>query len=402
MSHLLRGETRVTERRTIIFAGTYEREYPRNRQIVRLLRDAGCDVEEIHTPFWELFRDKTRIPREVVGIVRLALLLTSIYFVLVPRLLGRLPRADAVAIGYIGQLDMLILGASARLFGKPVLFSPLVTLTDTVVEDRQMADSGSMQARMVAAIDSVSLRLATKVIVDTSENGAYLSRRFSVPEHKIAQIRVGADESVFRVPEAARLTRRSGDRIHVLFYGKMIPLHGIDTILGAIDVLECDDRFTFEIIGSGQMEHQVLEFVARRDTDRITYRPWVAYRRLPNRIVMADCVLGVFGVGEKAGRVVPNKVFQAMAMGAPIITRDAPAIRGVLEHDASALLVPPGDPDSLAESLRHMLDPSLRDRLGRNARKAFERTATDDALVEPMRRIIESVVPLYTPDEQGC
>ncbi len=61
--------------------------------------------------------------------------------------------------------------------------------------------------------------------------------------------------------------------------------------------------------------------------------------------------LGVFGESAKAARVVPNKVWQAMAVGRPVVTADTPAVREVLEDGRTALLVPAGDPDALAAAL---------------------------------------------------
>jgi glycosyltransferase involved in cell wall biosynthesis len=124
---------------------------------------------------------------------------------------------------------------------------------------------------------------------------------------------------------------------------------------------------------------------------RVTYLPWVDYQELPARIAAADCVLGIFGAGDKASRVVPNKVFQAMAMGAPVITRESPAIERVLTHRQSALLIPPADPDALAAAIHEMRDPALRAQLGRGAREAFLRTGSREALACSLEAALDGV-----------
>jgi glycosyltransferase involved in cell wall biosynthesis len=370
--------------------------------MIRLLRHSGCEVIELHHPVWERFRDKSRGFGNWFDVFVLGLTIVVAYVSLVLRLLIRVRLADAVMIGYIGQLDMLLLGPLARLARKPVLFNPLVTLTDTVVEDRGLISRTSISARLIWLIDYLALRVASLVIVDTPENACYLERRFGIQQNRIAQIHVGADEDVFPGPQPELGANRNGGTVHVLFYGKMIPLHGIETILEALRLLDDERDITFEIVGGGQLENQVNQFLAVDSGSTIAYRPWVAYRRLPQRIALSDCVLGVFGASEKAARVVPNKVFQAMAMGAPIVTRDSPAIRRVLTDGESALLVPPEDPDALADAIRRLREPELRGRLGHNARRAFEVHGSDRALTRKLGDLLIQFVPEndnpYRPD----
>jgi glycosyltransferase involved in cell wall biosynthesis len=60
-----------------------------------------------------------------------------------------------------------------------------------------------------------------------------------------------------------------------------------------------------------------------------------------------------------------------MAMGKAIVASDLGQIGDVLEHEVSALLVPPGDVEALvAAILRLVAEPALRERLGRAARQA--------------------------------
>jgi glycosyltransferase involved in cell wall biosynthesis len=50
--------------------------------------------------------------------------------------------------------------------------------------------------------------------------------------------------------------------------------------------------------------------------------------------------------------VIPNKVFQILATGTPLITRDSPAIRELLSPDTDGVwLIPPADPAALASAV---------------------------------------------------
>ena len=96
---------------------------------------------------------------------------------------------------------------------------------------------------------------------------------------------------------------------HALFVGKLIPLHGIETILGAARLAP---ELAFRIVGSGQLE-SLLE--AGRPTSNGS--PGSSTSKLRNEHAAAGVALGIFGTSSKAARVIPNKAFQALACGAP-------------------------------------------------------------------------------------
>ena len=61
---LERGARRAARRRDpllkVLYFGTYERDYPRNAQVISCLRGAGVEVVERHEPVWEGTRDAWR------------------------------------------------------------------------------------------------------------------------------------------------------------------------------------------------------------------------------------------------------------------------------------------------------------------------------------------------------
>jgi glycosyltransferase involved in cell wall biosynthesis len=54
--------------------------------------------------------------------------------------------------------------------------------------------------------------------------------------------------------------------------------------------------------------------------------------------------------------VIPNKVYQILATGRPLITADTPAIRELLSPDRNIRLIAPGDPDVLASEVADVAD----------------------------------------------
>ena len=114
--------------------------------------------------------------------------------------------------------------------------------------------------------------------------------------------------------------------------GKLIPLHGLETILAAARLVP-DLRIT--VAGRGQ-----LDALLETRPPNVEWVPWIEYDRLGDAYRSCLCALGIFGTSAKAARVIPNKVFQALACGAPVITADTPATRELLVDRESALLIP--------------------------------------------------------------
>jgi glycosyltransferase involved in cell wall biosynthesis len=312
-------------------------------------------VVECHEPLWEETPDKSARYFAPASLARLGARWSAAARRLTARWRALPGPPPLVVVGFGGHLDVLL----ARRVCRPragLVFAPLVSLSETLVEDREVFGAGGLAARALATLDRATLRAADLVLADTAAHAAYLSE---LGAERAAVWHLGAEPEFLVAHAAAAVPRR------VLFYGRCLPLHGIETILRAATVL--GERADLVLIGSGP-ERQRMEALARSGGAPVTWRDDVPLTELPGELARAAVVLGVFGAGRKAGMVVPNKVYQAAAAGRPLITRDGPGVREVL-GDEHCLLVPPATPEALAAAIARLLDDeTLAARLGRAAR----------------------------------
>jgi glycosyltransferase involved in cell wall biosynthesis len=137
----------------------------------------------------------------------------------------------------------------------------------------------------------------------------------------------------------------------VLFYGQLIPLHGIETILKAA-LSERGRAHGWHIIGKGQQSKLVTSRLAGANANHIVHEDWVPYNSLISAIAETDICLGIFGSSRKAASVVPNKVYQCLAAGRTVITRQSPAMDEVFPaKTAGLMLVPDADPAALLDAI---------------------------------------------------
>jgi glycosyltransferase involved in cell wall biosynthesis len=169
-----------------------------------------------------------------------------------------------------------------------------------------------------------------------------------------------------------------------LFVGKLIPLHGLEVILEAARLIP---DVEFRIVGSGQLS-QVL---ADKPTN-VDHVPWVNYERLPQEYAAAGCALGIFGSSAKARRVIPNKAFQALAVGTPLVTADSEGARELFIDGRNALLPDPS-PASLADAIVALRDDAdLAERIGYEGRATFEREASEKVLGQRWSDLVAAAV----------
>jgi glycosyltransferase involved in cell wall biosynthesis len=341
----------------VLYFGTYERDYPRNSQVISCLRKAGVDVVERHVGVWEGGRDNWRAGAGAAVRLGLAEL----------RLLQR-PDAefDALIVGYPGHFDLPAAKRAAR--GRPVIFNPLVSLADTFVGDRGRFRDGSLAARALERVDRHALRSADLVVADTRADAEHLAELGGLPRERVEFAFVGAEERVFGPGWAP------GEPFTVLFVGKLIPLHGLETVLAAA---RATPELRYRLVGSGQ-----LETLVEQRPENVDWVRWVEYEQLAGELHRAGCALGIFGTSAKARRVIPNKAFQALACGTPLVTADTPAARELLVDGESALLVAPGEPEALAAALRRLAtEPEL-----------YEVHASEAVLGRRWRGLVEGAV----------
>jgi glycosyltransferase involved in cell wall biosynthesis len=162
-------------------------------------------------------------------------------------------------------------------------------------------------------------------------------------------------------------------------------LHGVETILEAARLAP---EVRFRIVGSGQLNELLVDH-----PPNVEWIPWVNYEELPRELWGAGCALGIFGTSEKANRVIPNKAYQAIACGVPLVTGNTRAARELFTDDADALLVPPGDAFALAGAVRKLAeDPDLRRRIGAAGRETYEAHASEEVLGERWRQLLQGLL----------
>ena len=369
--------------------GTYEEEYPRNRTMLAGLL-SGCDVEVVHChyPLWKGKTHKFGDVSGAAGVLRKAWLYLRAYFRISFRYL-RGPRCDLIYVGYPGQLDVIVARVLTLVKPAPIVFDAFLSLYDSFVRDRKAVRRGSLSARLLFLLDRYACMWADAVVLDTEAHIEYFINEFGVAHCKFRRIFIGADDSIFR-PGRGKVEQGP---FLVGFIGKFIPLHGLEHVIGAAKLLDPDGDIRFVVAGEGQTKEGIRRLADEVGAGNVFFEGWVPYEEVPAFLARMDVCLGIFGDTDKAARVIPNKVFEAMAMKKPVITRKGPAVDELLADGRDALLCEPADPKSLADAIRRLKrDGALRRAVAEGGRVTFTAACGSENVSRQLGKIISEVL----------
>jgi hypothetical protein len=269
-----------------------------------------------HVPLWTDTADKVRQARKGLLNPRLWWRYLRAYSHLLAQGL-RAPRFDALLVPYGGFLDAYVAGLVCGLRRKPLLVDALISVHETVVRDRALLAPGSMQARLIQGAERLGLRLASAVIVDTEENAAFMARSYGLPPERLYVIPVGCDEADYHpgpvAPDGSQAAPSTA-ATEVVFYGKFIPLHGIDLILRAAALLAGEPGIHFTFYGDGQTTTRCAPSRSNWGGADIEAPTMAAFPGIGQRMRRTDVCQDLCAT-DKAARVIPTKAYVALAMG---------------------------------------------------------------------------------------
>ncbi|MBB24303.1 MAG: hypothetical protein CME02_02095 [Geminicoccus sp.] len=347
-------ETRTPDPQAVstVVWGTFDKGKPRVRILLKGLSEAGYPVIEQHSSPWDGIEDKSQI-QGFFNKGRIALSWLSRY----PWLLCRYcfaPKHSVVLLPYLSHLDVLMIWPLAKLRGAMIVWDVFVPLYTGVVEDRRLVSEGSLSARLIYALEWLSTRAADLLFLDTTAHAEYFARLYGLPEASVGSVMVGVEPEYFRPLSRPKPITKNNDEplLNVLFYGQFIPLHGVDIILEAARRSQ-DRRIHWTIIGNGQSASKWKKELAQNPIENLNWLEWVKYDALIQHIDTADLCLGIFGNTQKAEIVVPNKVYQMLASGKPVITRRSRAMEELAaDQELNLILVEANDPEGLVEAIQ--------------------------------------------------
>jgi glycosyltransferase involved in cell wall biosynthesis len=184
----------------------------------------------------------------------------------------------------------------------------------------------------------------------------------------------------------------------VLYYGSMLPLHGLHVVLEAARALAGDARISFTFVGGGADDARRIDD-ARAAGAHVTHRLWVPYAELPALFGEHDLMLGgPFGDTTQARFVITGKTYQFLACALPTVVGEN-LESGVFADRSDALVVRLGDSGGLAAAIEWAADHADElGSIGRRGRELYERLFSVERIAVELRAALRAEHPADVED----
>ncbi len=220
-------------------------------------------------------------------------------------------------------------------------------------------------------LDLFECSFSDYIILDTFAHIKFFHEKFNIPINKFRRVLVGANEKIFK---PINKKKDEKDIFKVGFWGTYIPLHGIKYILKAAKILENDSQIKFLLLGKGPTLKNNLALSHELNLRNVEFiLKIIPLDELKDFISNCDIGLGIFGETPKTLQVIPNKVYQGIAMKLPMITCESTAIKEIFTNNKDIIMCQRADPKSIVKAILKLKENYLqREKIRKNAFILFE------------------------------
>lgn len=288
----------------------------------------------------------------------------------------RLIRSNKIDIVHThSSIDSWTASVAAKLAGVPVVRSRHVTIPVKDFFPRnfvyrfpdRIITSGNSVAEMMASLKSVSPAKVLSIVTGVN------TQRFH------PGVDGSAVRAEFNIP------------LDAVLIGKVAIMRGwkghLDFVDAAEKVSQSDPGVWFLLVGAGDFFEQVRDAVKRKKLEKHVIL--TGFRENIPQILNS---LDVLVLASKAAEAAPQVISQAWACKRCVLATTAGGIVDLVKNEENGLLVPPSDPEAMAEAMRRLIrDPALRNRLAEAGYAYTMEYLTEEKMMEKVLGVYEEL-----------
>jgi len=276
---------------------------------------------------------------------------------------------------------------SGRWYGVPVVFRSIDVLN-------QLAPPSL--AAVTKILERLIYRSVDGIIALTPRLQQHVAS-YGVPASRIRLLPCGVDTAMFspgtRNPELlARWDIGATDPV-LLFMGTIYRFSGLDRVIKDFQtILSGHPKTKLMVVGWGEDEERLKRLALETGVSRnVVFTGLQPYSLLPDIIRSSDICINPFELNDITRDILPNKVFQYLACGKPLVATPLPGTKPFLSGESDGVVYTPLE--NVAGCLRDLLaDAKRRDELGRNAAAAVQQRYDWRRIARQMVEMIQEFI----------
>jgi glycosyltransferase involved in cell wall biosynthesis len=172
----------------------------------------------------------------------------------------------------------------------------------------------------------------------------------------------------------------------------------LDVLLDAAQRLQVKPEIVILFVGDGKEKPRLVAEAESRGLANVRFMPAQAKSQMPAALAAADCGIAILKPLPLYATTFPNKVFDYMAAGKPVVLAIDGVIRRVVEQAHGGVFVPPGDAARLAEAIGWVAEhPREAREMGRRGRACVEAGYDRELAAQLLERLLQEVVARSGP-----
>ena len=304
-----------------------------------------------------------------------------------------LPAPDVI----VASSPQLLVGLSgyilSRIKGAPFLFEVRDLWPESLIAVG--AARGGIFISLLSLLARFLYKKADKIVVVTRSFIEHIMK-MGVPREKIHLIPNGVDTSLFPddiTGDDIRKRYHLRGKFVCSYIGTLGMAHNLITVIKAAEMLKEKKDIHFLLVGDGAEREKLEKEIRKRALKNITLTGRVERNLVPYFLAASDVALVLLKNDPLFRTVIPSKMFEAMAMGIPIILGVSGEAKETLSRGEAGIPITPDSEKELAGAVLELYqDEKMRKKYGRNGKKFVREKYDIDKLASSYREVLSELV----------
>ncbi|TWT59604.1 glycosyltransferase family 4 protein [Rubinisphaera italica] len=246
---------------------------------------------------------------------------------------------------------------------------------------------------MARQLESFLYARASHILVNSPAYQDYLLSK-GIKAEKISVIPNGVDPEMFNSSMDTRDIRKElnlENKFIATYAGALGMANDIDTILHAASMTDAPE-IHYLIVGDGKERPRLQQLAKELNLTNLTFTGGVAKQEMSAYLTASNVCLATLQDIPMFKTVYPNKVFDYMAAGRPVILGIDGVIREVLESANGGVFIHPGKPEELRKAVMAMaVDPQISESMGKSGQDYVTLHFNRDNHAEDLHKLLNKV-----------